>query len=226
MEADPRFPAPGNQATLRMIVDEATIREITSSRVRRRSLTLEVHQGDLGETLRCPVRRDGVYKLTPCSRIEWKRRQAAQQPTRARAVLAFIDLIDGSVRTERMPSVTITVTDVLKLEGRWMVGFLLGDLSGQKDRAVFLAAQGDYTFEPARQAVPGDPEVMMPSEADMARARQKARESRSTPVTAAVRHIRDQTDTLAGAMLTMKAENRRKLIRKELDKLHNELEAA
>ena len=209
-----------------MIVDEATIHAITSSRTRQRTMVLPVRKGDLNEILRCPMRKDGVYKLVPCTKWEWKRRQAARQPTRARAVLAFYDLIDGFVRTERMPSVTITVADVLKAPDCWIVSFLPGDLSGQKDRAVFLAAQGDYTFEPSRQAVPGDPEVMMPSEADMARARQKAREGRSTPVTAAVRHLRDQTDTLAGAMLTLKAENRRKLIKKELDKLHDELEAA
>ena len=210
-----------------MIVDEATIREITSSRVRRREISLPVREGDMGEILRCPVRKDGVYRLTPCSKIEWRRRQAAQQPTRARAVLAFIDLLDGSMRTERMTSVTITVTEVIKV-GRlmWRISFLPGDLSGQKDRAVFLAGQGDYTFEPSRQAVPGDPEVMLPSEADMEKARRIARESRSAPVAATVRHIRDQTDTLRGSMQTMKAENRRKLIAKELAKLHDELEAA
>ena len=187
---------------------------------------LPIRRGGLEETLRCPMRRDGVYKLVPCTKLMWKYRQARQQPTRARAVLAFHDLIDGSMRTERMPSCTITVTDVQKGPLFWMVSFLPGDLSGQKDRPVFLAAQGDYTFEPARQAVPGDPEVMMPSEADMAKARRIAREGRSAPIAATVRHIRDQTDTLAGAMLTMKAENRRKLIRKELEKLHDEVEAA
>lgn len=208
----------------RLIVDELFIRQILSARTRRRNLVLPVRWGPQGELLRCPMRENGVYRLVPRGRLEHKRRQAEREPTRARQVLAFVDLCDGSVRTERQVEVTVTAGAVLRTDRGWVVAITPGDLSGQLDRDVFLAgSDGDYTFTASRQAIPGDPAVMMPTEKDMERARRMAKEKRAVPALLSVQALRSQTDTLADAMLSMKARNRVKLIAKELERLEGEV---
>jgi hypothetical protein len=174
------------------------------------------------------MRDGGVYTLVPASPVTHKRQQAQRDAWRAQAVLDFIDLVDGTRRTEKQLSLTVTCTapPFEGAEGVWFVPIAPGDLSGQKDRPLFLAGSGgDYTFTASRQAVPGDPEVMFPSEADLESARVKAREKRSGPLALTVRAMRDQADTCAGVMQTMKQRNRMKLIRRELDRLQNELSA-
>jgi hypothetical protein len=209
-----------------MIASEDTIRQIRWARTRRRVVHMPVRRGALNEVLKCPMREGGVYRLVPCSAVEHKRRQARRESvTRAQAVCAFIDLVQGVRRTERQLSIVVTVTAApTVIAGVWHVPVSPGDLSGQNDRALFLSSIGDYTFSHSRQAVPGDPEVMFPSDADLERARRRARERQSSPASATVRAMRENVDTLRGAMLTMKAETRRKLIAKELEKLAREVD--
>ena len=216
-----------------MIVDELTIRQIKSAKVRRRTLELPLERGVLsdGSTYlrRCPMRKDGVYRLVPCGRLEHKRRQArATTVSQAQAVLRFIDLVDGSVRTEKQLEVIVTVVGEPRIMSGldpavWHIPIAVGDLSGQIDRDVFLAGDGGYTLSASRQAVPGDPAVMFPAAKDVERARRMAREQRADPVVKTVQAMRQDIDTCKGVMLTMKQEKRRKAIERELAKLHEEL---
>lgn len=209
-----------------MIVDEETIRQVKSARVRRRILAFAVRYDQYETKMRCPMRLGGVYTLVPASPVTHKRRQAERDAWGAQAVLDFIDLVDGTRRTEKQLSLVVTVTGE-PFEGApdvWFIPIKPGDLSGQNDRALFLAgSDGDYTFTASRQAVPGDPEVMFPSEADIVKARERTNERRALPSTLAVRAMRDQAETCEGVMTSMKARNRLKLIRKELAKLDAEV---
>lgn len=94
-----------------MIVPQATIDQILS-KARRRTITLPV-KGN-----KPPVRVDHVYLL----RASYPRREAEQQPTRARAVLALIDML------EERKTVTITVTAIERHDdvGEWLVRFEKG----------------------------------------------------------------------------------------------------
>jgi hypothetical protein len=213
-----------------VIVDELTIRQIKSARTRRRILLLPVRRdpltGGADYMVRCPMKKDGVYKLFACGRVEHKCRQARREaPTRARAVLLFHDLVTGSVRTERRLEAEVTVTQEPWHDGKvWYIPIALGDLSGQMDHDVFLAGSGgDYTTSGAMQAVPGDPPVMFPAHKDMERARQLAKEKQVAPAIKSVEAMRQEVDTCKGVMTTMKTRNRMKLIAKELEKIRNEL---
>lgn len=212
-----------------MIVAESVIRELLSARHRRRVLNLPVVTGEFGERVPCPVREGNVRNLTTGTPLAHKRQQAwlmsAGNP--ARAVLLYIDLIEGRIHTWKQPSVTVTVlAEPFEAGGLWHVPVTLGDKTGHNDRPVFLSAIGDYTFEARLQAVPGDPEVMFPDPGDVARARTRARERRTAPVARSVSAIRADVESCKGVMTTMKAENRRKLIVKELAKLQGEVDAA
>lgn len=214
-----------------LIVDEEAIRQIKSARVRRRVLALSVRYDQYEKKVRCPMRLGGVYTLVPASPVTHKRRQAERDAWRAQAVLDFIDLVNGARRTEKQLSLVVTVTGepFEGAPGVWFVPIMPGDHSGQNDRALFLSgmvgASSDYTTTAARQAVPGDPEVMFPSEADIEKARIAARGRRSASASLAVRVMRDQAETCEGVMTSMKARNRVKLIRKELAKLEDEVSA-
>jgi hypothetical protein len=221
-----------------LIVDELTIRQIRSGKVRRRTVQLPVTRGRLpdGSTYqhRCPMKKGGVYRLVPCGRFEHKRRQAiAATSSREEAVLLFIDLVDGSVRTDKQLEVVVTVTEepysihlgnTQDAPATWVVPIALGDLSGQIDRDVFLAGDGGYTLSASRQAVPGDPAVMYPAQKDIEKARVAAREQRAAPVLAKTQALYARAETLKDAMGTMKAENRRQLILKETRRLEAELQ--
>lgn len=213
-----------------MIVNEDVIRRIVSGRHRLRGLTLPAPKGPLGETLKCPMKEGGVYRLESGSPVHLKRRQAElmRPQGRAEAVLLFIDLVEGRLPSWKWPAVTVTAgSPALLTEGGtsvWLVPFTMGDQSGLNDRPLFLSSIGDYTFDQHRQAVPGDPEVMFPSEDELYRARQRARERTSRPVIQSVRAVLEHTDSLKGSMQTMKQRNRLALIQKELGKLEAEVQ--
>jgi hypothetical protein len=221
-----------------MIVDQATLDRI--QRLRQRTLALPVRRGRLprkgstkahrtdakgGTALRrCPMRKGGVYHLRPtltdipCDSCREDVEQ--RESTRARAALRFIDDAPRfAKRIQRKRTITITVQHVERQGDQWLVRFEKGDHADQLDRPVFLSKYGDYTMSASKQAVRGDPEVLMPLEADLAKARAKAIERRVSPQQQALDRIRADTDTLLAAMTAMKDRNRLKLIRREIDKL-------
>lgn len=210
-----------------MIVAEDTIRQIKSGRVKRRILTFGMRTGIFGERKPCPLRFGGVYTLVPASPVGHKRRLAERDAWRAQAVLDFIDLCDGTRHTEKMLTVEVTVTGepFEGAPGVWFVPIALGDLSGQKDRSLFLAGSGgDYTLTASRQSVPGDPEVMFPSDADLVKAHRRLSETRSRPASMAVQAMREKAETCRGVMTSMKTRNRLKLIERELARLAEEVD--
>ena len=183
-----------------MIVSQADLDLILNGRIRQRVIQLPVRHGKFGERKRCPVRKGGAYRLRALPPWARHKARAERQPTRARAVLHLIDLCQQPARTA-----AITVLDVERQDDTWVVRFNLGDQSTSFDRPVFLAKYGDYTMTPSKQAVPGDPEVMMPLAEDLARARAKARESRLSPQVQAVRQGVREADTLQRSLTNMKA---------------------
>jgi hypothetical protein len=212
---------------------------IASSKIRRRYLELPVRGVSMrkprhpktGRVLRmagaasgvavarCPMRKGGTYRLRGPVPYTGYRDEADDQPTRARAVLALYDLCHLPAKTE-----TVTVTSVERQGETWLIRFRKGELD-LLDRPVFLARQGDYTTIASRQAVPGDPEVMMQFAEDLQEARKKARERRLTPQQEGLAKVRAEVETCRGVMTTMKAKTRLRLILKELEKLEAEVAA-
>lgn len=186
-----------------MIVPQSVIDEIRSSRIRRRTLTVPTRQGKHGERKRCPMKPGGVYNLKPRIPYDRHRAQAEQQPTRARAVLHLITACEAKGRT-----VMITVRHVELVENTWQVSFEKGDLGADLDAPVFLARHGDYTTS-VSQKVPGEPEVLMPLEKDLARARARALERQVAPQLAQTRQVLAGVETLRQAMAAMKLRNAR-----------------
>lgn len=202
-----------------MLVSQAEIDQI-NGRMRRRFLHLPLTRGRLGELKRCPVRRGGVYRLRPPVPHDDYAERASLQPTRARAVLTLIDLCETPIRTA-----TITITNVEREGETWLVHFAKGDRAGDLDRPIFLSKDGGYTMNSSRQAVPGDPEVLMPFAEDLAKARAKARERRVSPQRALVNKMQADADTLRASLATMKARNRLRRIEHDLRTLTLELPA-
>lgn len=142
-----------------MIVSQAEIDEIRSARIRRRVLVISVRYGAFGERKRCPLRNQQVVTLKPRIPYEQHKRRAETEPTRARAVLAFLSLCEA-----RGHDVTITVRDVQLVDQSYIIRFEKGDLSATIDRPRLLAArpggsEGDYTTVPAR-AIKGEGEAV------------------------------------------------------------------
>lgn len=162
---------------------------------------------------RCPLRERSVTTLAPGVTHAQYRAQAQAQSTRAMGVLWFLD------RCETLRTVTITVTKVERQGDVWLVHFAKGDRADELDHDVFLAKYGDYTMSASKQAVPGDPPVMMPLAEDLAKARAKARERRVSPQRELVSKMQADADTLQRALSDMKDRTRAKLIAKELEKL-------
>jgi hypothetical protein len=213
-----------------LIVSQAEIDRI--QRMKQRTLRLPVRQGKIprkgsakahktdakgGASLqRCPMRKGGLYHLEPPIPYARYLEIGERQPTRARAILRLYDLCDRHLRKP----ITVTVVSDPKRDGHeWVVRFELGDHRAAFDRPVYLAKTGDYTMTASHQAVPGDPEVLMPLAADLAKARAAAIEQRVSPQQQALDRIRADTDTLLAVMTAMKDRNRLKLIRREIDKL-------
>jgi len=201
-----------------MNITQQEMDAILNPRVRRRTLSIPVRKGSLGE-LRRPPKVGGVHRLrVPVPQAAYRAR-AELQPSRARAVLDFI------ARCERRPKdIVVTVQSKPVREIRdgvevWTFIFEKGDHASAQDRPVFLAKVGDYTLTQSRQAVPGDPEVLTPLASDLAKARAKALERRVGPQQQAIARMHAELDTLALAMRSMKARERIKRLRKELDKL-------
>lgn len=182
-----------------MIIPQAELELILNPRIRRRLLHLPVRHGKHGERKKCPARKGGIYQLRAAVPYERHRTQAAGQPTRARAVLRLIDLCDQPTRTA-----TITVIDVDRDDDMWLVRFVKGERSDLLDRPIYLAKYGDYTMTARSQAVPGDPEVVLPFAEDLAKARAKALERRVTPERTAIRAAARDAETLQQSMKNMK----------------------
>lgn len=222
-----------------MIVDQTVIEQI-NGRIRRRELRLPVRHDRMpivarhpktgralrspvtrtadSSTKRCPLRADGVYTLHPRVPVDVYRAAAERQPTHARKVLYWISQCETKSR-----QVTITVTSVDREGDEWVVRFEKGDWRANSDRPVYLAQQNDFTMVASRQTVKGDPEYLSPLAEDIRRARERALEVRVSPHRAQVQRLRDEADTLAGAMTSMKARNRVRLAAKELEKALAEL---
>jgi hypothetical protein len=185
-----------------MIVDQATLDRI--QRLRERTLTLPARRGKLGELKRCPVKPRSVRKLEARVPYDQHRQRAERQPTRARQVLALIDLCQQPTKT-----LTITVDAVEFCEqhpATWLIRFRKGDLGSAFDRPLYLAAstKGDYTHR-KEQALLGEPEVLMPLAEDLAKARAKALEKRISPQQQALGRAASDAETLEQSMKNMKA---------------------
>lgn len=204
-----------------MIVPQSALDAILNGRIRQRIIQIPVRHGKFGERKRCPVHRGRSYKLRAHPPYAQYKARAERQPTRARAVLTLIDVCQQPTRTA-----TITVLAVQRQDTTWVVRFNLGDQSTAFDRPVFLAKYGDYTMTPSKQAIPGDPEVMMPLAEDLARARAKARERRVSPQRELVNKMQADADTLRASLATMKARNRLRRIEHDLKTLALELPSA
>lgn len=183
-----------------MIIPQAQIDLILSRRMRRRTLHLPMRTGKFGERKRCPARTGGVYRLKAPVPYERYQSEAERQPNAARAVLWLIDECQQPTR-----GVTITVTAVEVRDGDWVVHFTKGEHRELFDRPIYLAKYGDYTMTARQQAIPGDPELMMPFAEDLAKARAKALERRVSPERAAVKREADRAETLQQSITNMKA---------------------
>ena len=200
-----------------MIVSQRDLDLIRNPRIRQRVLEVPVRHGRFGELKACPMKPESVYRLRAPSRWSDHKARAAGQPTRARAVLWLIDQCE-TPRTQ-----LVTVTSVERQENTWLVRFVLGDRSDLCDRDVFLARHNDFTMAASRQTVRGDPPVMSPLAEDMRRAREKAREQRTTPHREEVKRLHDRASTLASEIASMKTRNRLRLAAKELARAEAEL---
>lgn len=108
----------------------------------------------------------------------------------------------------------------------WVIRFLLGDRSQEllTDEPVYLSKYGSgFTTIQAKQAVPGDPEVMpaLPGTAEQARIVALAR--RQAPQRGSIVRIGEEVETLRESLVSMKSRNRARLIQRELAKLQSEL---
>jgi hypothetical protein len=186
-----------------VIISQAELQLILNPKIRKRSLSLPVKRGSLGELKKCPAKPGGVHRLKARVPYERFRQQAEAQPTRARAVLELIERCDRPTA-----GVTVTVRTVARefKDGKdvWTIGFEKGDHASVLDRPLFLAKSGDYTFAASRQSVPGDPEVLMPLAADLEKARRRARDEQVTPQVKHVRHVAGQMNELQKSMRSMK----------------------
>lgn len=190
-----------------MIVSQAEIDEIRSARIRRRTLLLDVRFGEFGERKRCPMRVGHVYRLTPRVRPAEHRTLAEVQPTRARAVIAFIGLCESKGR-----DVTITVRDI-QTDGRsWIVSFEKGS-HDVRDQDIFLCRDNDFTMSASRQTVRGDPPYTPPFAEDLRRAREKAAEGRAEPNRSSMAAMRAAHRRMAVRKHTMTVAARRQLER-------------
>jgi hypothetical protein len=107
----------------------------------------------------------------------------------------------------------------------WAISFVRGDEREfmAQDQPVYLARFGrDYTTVRA-QAVAGEPEVMPALPGAAERARIVALAQRQAPQRRAIGRMLEEADSLRGAMVTMRARNRVKLICREIGKLQAEL---
>lgn len=204
-----------------MLLAQAEVELILNRRIKRRKLTLPVERGRLGELKRCPLREGGVYNLTGRLPLDRFGQESLTEPTRGRQVLAWIDRCETPVKR-----VLVTITHVRRERERWEVSFVRGDLRDAQDTPIFLAGDGGYTTVASRQAVPGDPEVMMRFADDLEKARAKAREARVAPQRALVGRMCRDADTLHAALTDMKLRNRARRIAHDLAKLALELPSA
>lgn len=195
-----------------MIVEQALIDRIRWHS-KERVLRIPVRRGRLKDgssyRKRCPLRAGGTYTLKP--RAEYDRWvQEARAMPRGRGVLWLFDRCWEPGRT-----VTITVLSPPCIDGEeWAVVFAVGRHE-VAERPVYLARHGDYTLQRS-QGVKGEPQVLMPLEEDLEKARRKAVEERLGPQELAVRRAAGETETLGRSIESMKA---RRLIRDAARKL-------
>jgi hypothetical protein len=88
-----------------VVVDQQTVEAISSSRLRLREITLPVAYGRQGERRKCPAREGKAVTLTARVPQTEHRQRAQMEPTRARAVLTWIELC-------MVPRKTVTVTPI------------------------------------------------------------------------------------------------------------------
>lgn len=184
-----------------MLIPRSEYQCIANSRIRKRIIVLPVHYGRLGERKR-PPQEGRLYRLRPASRYaEWCRR-AAEQPTRARAVLYVLERLESEPRP-----ILVTVRAVTREGETYLVEVLKGDHreAVAQDRPVFLARSAGYTTA-ASLAVRDAGEVLLDSKG-AERARIIAQTQLATPQIAAVRRVAGETETLRQAMKNMRARN-------------------
>lgn len=192
---------------------------VTSSRMRRRMIRLPVgtYRLKVGHAYKLQAQRGVGGVVVTVTEVR-------EEP--------LADLTVGDARREGFG----TVQGALGAWERWhgkpardqrvqVVSFVLGDESAffrGTDTPVYLSKYRDYTIFASRQAVKGDPEVMLvPGSGE--RARVMALAERQAPQAQAITRLRDQVSELKQAMLGMKARSRMRLIERELGKILDEM---
>lgn len=204
-----------------MIVGRQQLSQIRARSAQDGVLCLPVRIGRFGERKACPARQGGIYCLRARVPYELYVSMAEREPSRARAVLYLIERVSRPT-----PTVTVTVLAVgrQQVEGvdTWVVRYRKGEHRDLFERPMYLSKIGDLTTQQSRQAIPGDPEVVvLPGEGERARMMEIAQ--RAQPHRENVKRAANEIDTLKGALFDMKARRRAELISRELAKLANEL---
>lgn len=202
-----------------MIVSAEELSLILNPKVRRRLMRLPVLTGGSGESKRCPVRRGGSYRLRPpgskdvqvtITVIAVPRLERLGSLPLADARREGYGSVRGALDAWEKAHWTPTYDEMV-----WVVAFARdhkGEVAAAiaQERPVYLATSGDYTLDISR-AAKGEPEVLMPLEEDLKRARAKALEKRRNPQVDDLGRMRQRAETLRESMTNMKA---RELVRR------------
>jgi hypothetical protein len=181
----------------------------------RRMMRLPVTRGDQGEMNLCPVRRGRTYQLQP--RPSAKGEVSITVIDCRREKLAALSLADA--RREGHATIQDALVAFRSTHGHheevWVVTFAR-DKDDEvaalisEERPLYLASSVGLTFDRGRAAA-GEPEVLMPFEKDLAKARKATLEQRIAPGRASVKNLARDTETLQQSIKNMKA---RQLLRR------------
>lgn len=204
------------------------ILERRHGRPARRMMRLPVtHTGEAIER-KCPVRRGESYKLSDGERETYI--TVIEEPRRER----LGEMSYGDARREGYDNPIVAMMAFVNRErmgamstanglGRevWVIAFehTENERLPSADTPVFLSGDGGYTTVASLQSVPGDPEVVLPSDGEGERARVLALAHREAPTREQIEALIGYVGELRETMLSMKDRNRLALIAKELSKL-------
>lgn len=214
-----------------MIVTQAEI-DLVNGKMRRRMMRLPVLRGQAGEREPCPAQRGRTYQLQTRTVTKGQAAITVIEDPRIEK-LAALSLQDA--RREGHATVQGAIDAYTLRHGPcdestlvWVVSFA----KDNKDREVaavvnqadplFMGRQAGYTTSKSH-AAPGEPEVMMPFEKDLAEARKKATERRLTPQQEAAKRLGDDVETLREAMTNMKGRELLRLARRSIRAAEREL---
>ena len=190
-----------------MVVSQSEIDLILRSKFARRQMRLPVTYDSEAMPRHCPVRLGGVYQLRTIDSPKVQATISVTEVHRDRQ-----DALSASqARREGFNSIDQAQTAFCDLHGPsaphrpvWVITFALSE--ALTDQPVFLSKDGGYTTAQSRQAVLGDPEVMLiPGASETARVMALAK--RDEHEREAIRRQVAELETLSEAMSSMKARN-------------------